>query len=484
MKIFSALAAAAALFSAAPAESAGQTAPALTVRAVRFWVPEYGQTVVKAFVEIPYIVLTPTSTGPEGMLSYRVSVRVADTSGLTLMQQSWAKHAPGAVRAPGVTGFEMLEFPVAPGRYRLELAIEDSVSGTKVERSIDFEGFDGRPGASDLVLSSRMRVPGPADSIPGPGELRRGNTVFTASAEVQLAPLGDRSKLYYYLEAYSAEAADSGLLSLEIRNTAGQAVVPLPGRQVQFAAGGGVIRGQLDLTGLPEGRYDLHASLTLHGRTVERSAPFSMGNLESALQQENEQLALRRVSDTGYFGEMSDDQLDEAFAPLSYISTSDDRLSVWSPQLSVSGKRAFLVTFWKGRDPTAGTPRNEAREAFYGRIAEADRRFTDQQHGSRKGWRTDMGRVYIRMGEPVEILRRSQVGLAAPYQVWRFSGAREMWYVFVDRTNFGSYDLVASSDPKEPSRASWEGQVGPDALNDIGRFLNIDFVRRSRSNSQ
>ena len=483
MKIFRSIAAVATLLSAAPADSAGQSAPALTVRAVRFWVPEYGQTVVKAFVQIPYIVLTPTSTGPDGVLSYRVSVRVADSSGLTLMQQSWAKHAPSAYRAPGATGFEMLEFPVAPGRYRLELAIEDSVSGTRVERALDFQGFGDKPGASDLVLSPRMRVPGPADSIPGPGELRRGNTVFTASAEVQLSPLGDRSKLYYYLEAYS-EAADSGVLGLEIRNEAGQSVVPLPSRQVQFAAGGGVIRGQLDLTGLPEGRYELRTSLALRGRTIERSAPFAMGNLESALQQENEQRALRLVSDTGYFGEMANEQLDEAFAPLSYISTSEDRLAVWSPQLSVAAKRNFLVNFWKGRDPTPGTPKNEMREAFYARITEADRRFTDQQHGSRPGWRTDMGRIYIRMGEPVEILRRSQVGLAAPYQVWRFQGAREMWYVFVDRTNFGSYELVASSDPKEPSRASWEGQVGPDALNDIGRFLNIDFVRRSRSNTQ
>ena len=483
MKIFSAVAAAVALSSTAPAKSAGQSAPALTVRAVRFWVPEYGQTVVKAFVQIPYIVLTPTSSGPEGVLSYRVSVRVADSSGLTLMQQSWIKHAPGADRAPGVTGFEMLEFPVAPGRYRLELAIEDSVSGTRVERSIDLQGFGAHPGASDLVLSPRMRVPGPADSIPGPGELRRGNTVFTATAEVQLAPLGDRSKLYYYLEGYS-EAADSGVLGLEIRNEAGQTVVPLPSRQVQFAAGGGVIRGQLDLTGLPEGKYDVRATLTVNGTIVERSAPFRMGDLESALREENEQRALRLVSDTGYFGEMSNDQLDEAFAPLFYVSTNEDRLSVWSPQLSVSAKRAFLVNFWKGRDPTPGTAKNEMRELFYARIGEADRRFTDQQHGSRAGWRTDMGRIYIRMGEPVETLRRSQMGLAAPYQVWRFSGAREMWYVFVDRTNFGSYDLVASSDPKEPTRPGWESQLGPEGINDVSRFLNIDFVRRSRSTTQ
>lgn len=190
------------------------------------------------------------------------------------------------------------------------------------------------------------------------------------------------------------------------------------------------------------------------------------------------------MRDRGYFGEMSAEQLDEAYAPLSYISTSEDRLSIWSPQLSVQGKRTFLVNFWKGRDPTPGTARNEMREAFYARIADADRRFTDQQRGSRPGSRTDMGRIHIRMGEPVEVLRRAQVGLAAPYQVWRYSGAREWWYVFVDRTNFGSYELVASSDPKEPTRPGWENQIGPEALNDIGRFLNIDFVRRSRSTTQ
>lgn len=483
MKILQVLAAAAALHAATPAGSAGQTPPALTVRAVRFWVPEYRQTVVKAFVQIPYIVLTPTSTGPDGVMSYRVSVRVADSTGLTLMQQSWAKRAPGSMRAPGVTGFEMLEFAVAPGRFRLELTVEDSVSGAKVERSLDLQGFGDQPGASDLVIASQMRIPGPADTIPVQGELRRGNTVFTATAEVQLAPLGDRSKLFYYLEAYTA-AADSGSLGLEIRNEGGQVVLALPSRPVQFSTGGGVIRGQLDLTGLPEGRYTLRSVLALRGRTIERSAPFLMGNLEAALAQENEQRALRLVSDSGYFGEMSMEQLEGAFGPLSYISTPEDRLSVWSPQLSMQAKRNFLVNFWKGRDQTLGTPKNEVREAYYARIAEADRRYTDQQHGSRPGWRTDMGRIYVRSGEPVETLRRSQIGLAQPYQVWRFSGARETWYIFVDRTNFGSYELVASSDPKEPSRPGWENAVGPDALSDIGRFLNIDFLRRSRSNTQ
>jgi GWxTD domain-containing protein len=372
---------------------------------------------------------------------------------------------------------------VNPGRFKLELTVDDSVSGTKIDRTVDFQGFGDQPGASDLVVSPRMRVPGPADTIPVQGELRRGNTVFTASAEVQLAPLGERSKLYYYLEGYT-EGADSGSLTLEIRNDADQVVLPLPSRPVQFAAGGGIIRGQLDLTGLPEGHYDLRAVLALHGQNIERRAPFLMGSLEAALVQENELRAIRLESDSGYFGALSAEELDNAFGPLTYIATNEDRLAIWSPQLSLQAKRAFLVNFWKGRDLTPGTAKNEARESFYSRISEADQRFTDQQHGSRPGWRTDMGRIHIRNGEPVEVLRRSQIGLAAPYQVWRYSGARDLWYVFVDRTNFGSYDLVASNDPKEPSRAAWEGQVGPDALNDIGRFLNIDFVRRARSSTQ
>ena len=468
---------------AAPAISAGQSAPALAVRAVRFWVPEYGQTVVKAFVEIPYVALTPTSSDPAGVLSYRVTVQVADSTGLTLMQQSWAKHASASMRSPDATGFEILEFAVAPGQYRLELTIDDSVSGTKIERTVPLQGFGSAPGASDLVVSSRMRVPGPEDTIPVAGELRRGNTVFTAAANVRLGPLGDRNKLYYYLEGYTV-AADSGALGLEIRNAQGTAVLTLPPRPVQMNAGGGVVRGQLDLTGLPEGEYQLHATLTVGGRTIERDAPFEMGSLEAALVQENAQRETRLVSDSGYFGEMAASDLDEAFAPLSYISTADDHLSIWSPQLSANAKRQFLVNFWRVRDQTPGTARNEAREAFYGRIALANQRFTDQQHGSRPGWRTDLGRVLIRHGEPVEVLKRSQIGLAQPYQVWRYAAARDQYYIFVDRTNFGSYELVASNDPKEPTRPGWEAQVGPDALVDIGRFLNIDFMRRSQSTTQ
>ena len=480
VKSFRAVAVAAVtLMCARPAALAGQDAPALAVQAVRFWVPEYRQTLVKAFVQIPYIALTPTGSGPDGMLSYRVSVRVADSTDLTLMQQSWAKRAPGAARAPGVTGFEILEFAVAPGNYRLEITVDDSVSGAKLNRALQIQAFTDQPGASDLVLSPRMRIPSPEDTIPVPGELRRGNTIITASAEVRLAPLGERAKLYYYLEGYS-ERTDSGALQLEVRSDSGRTILAVPARPVRFGAGGGAIRGQLDLTGLPEGRYQLHAALAMGDRTLERDAFFRMGELATALAQENEQRAIQLLSDSGNFGAMNSQELEDAFAPLSLIATPEDGIAVWSPRLSQQARRNFLTGFWRNRDPSPGTPRNEAREAFYAKIAEANQRFADQQRGTRAGWQTDMGRIYIRNGEPNEVLRRAQIGLAPPYQVWRFSGAREKWYIFLDRTNFGGFELVASNDPKEASRPDWGEMVGPDGLNDIGSFLNMDFYRRDR----
>ncbi|HEU4569989.1 MAG TPA: GWxTD domain-containing protein [Gemmatimonadales bacterium] len=484
MTIFRAFAAGAALLTAAPAALAGQDAPALAARAVRFWLPEYGQTVVKAFVQIPYAVLTPTDGGPAGEMAYRVSVRVADSTGLTLMQQSWMKHAPAAARLPGATGLEILEFNVVPGKYRLELAVDDSVSATHVGKTLEFQGFTGRPDASDLVLSSRMRVPGAADTVPVPGELRRGNTILTALADVHLAPLDDRSRLFYYLEAYPAQA-DSGTLALEVVSREGQSLLKVPARPVQVGAGGGVLRGQLDLTGLPEGEYDLVATLALASGQVTRRAPFTMGDLGAALAQAESRRAEAMVTDSGYFGAMDQDELEEAFAPLSYVARPNDQLQVWGAQLSLQAKRRFLTRFWQQRDTLSpGTPRNEVREAFYQRIAEANRRFTDQQRGSGPGWRSDQGRIFIRNGEPIEVLRRSNVGTAPPYEVWRYAGSRDRWYIFSDRTNFGSYELLNSNDPKESSRPGWEQTLGPEALVDIGQYLNIDFVRRARSRVQ
>lgn len=64
----------------------------------------------------------------------------------------------------------------------------------------------------------------------------------------------------------------------------------------------------------------------------------------------------------------------------------------------------WLDDFWRLRDPTPGTAANEAREGFLRRVDIANERFG--RNGIARGMFSDMGRVFIRYGEPSEILRQ------------------------------------------------------------------------------
>src|ERR1700674_388356 len=125
-----ALAALTALTALAPVgQGTKQPDAPLVLRTVRSYRAEQGRTEVNAFVQVPYVFLEPTSEGTDGALSYRVAGKVTDSTGLTLLQQSWQNHAPAAVRRPEAFAVEMVRFSLAPGRYRLEVGVEDSVSG-------------------------------------------------------------------------------------------------------------------------------------------------------------------------------------------------------------------------------------------------------------------------------------------------------------------------------------------------------------------
>lgn len=94
--------------------------------------------------------------------------------------------------------------------------------------------------------------------------------------------------------------------------------------------------------------------------------------------------------------------------------------------------------FWRKRDPTPETPRNEAMLEFLRRVRYTQRHF----QGFGPGWRSDMGRIYIKYGPPDQIETR-----ASSTETW----AVELWYynqpyrrfVFADKEGFGRYVLVS-----------------------------------------
>jgi GWxTD domain-containing protein len=462
-------ASAAAQLSAPTAQQSG-----LVMRAIRFYRAEMNRTRVKGLVQIPLALLEPT--GLDQTRSYAMSVRVADSTGLTLYQQSWQSHAADVPGSADAYTVEIVDFAVAPGGYRLDVSVRDSVSGRQQSSTLRVQALSDTSIASDLLLSPQMRLAVAEDTVPKPGEFRAGNSLVMAAAQVILTPL--LPKVSYLLEVYGDKEL-TGALSVAVKDSAGKVMTKTPEVPANVAAGGSVLQGQLDLTGLPPGNYRMVASLSLDGRTVERIAPFTMAGLGAALARDTARRAVERVGDEGYFQQMPAEELDRAEAPLLYLAEPNE-LSVWSDKLSTDAKRRFLIRFWQRRDPTPATPRNEVREQFYGSINYANQAFREGGRNPVSGWRSDRGRIHITHGAPHQVLKREQEGRAPRYEVWSYAKGKGSYYIFADRSGFGAYNLLHSSDIKEPGVPGWMEILGPAALEDVGRFLGIDLIAQSR----
>jgi GWxTD domain-containing protein len=470
------LTALAALLLGSRAEAPRQPDASLVLRAVRSYRAEQGRTEVNAFVQVPLMLLDPTAGGDGGTLSYQIAVKVTDSTGLTLLQQAWQNHAPGGARSPDAVAVDMVRFSLAPGRYQLDVSVHDSVSGREASSAIGLDGFAAAPAASDLLLSPRIRPVTAEDTVPQPAELRWGQMLVTAAARLQLTPL--RPTAYYLLEAYSPEEA-SGTLSLRVADSAGKSLLNTAATPVHVPTGGGVLKGQLDLTGLPPGHYSMVASLVLGAKSVQRSAGFTMAALDETLEKDLARREAAKITDEGYFAALSREELDAAVEPLAVIAASGE-LSAYDRGLSPPAKRRFLTEFWRRRDPTPDTPENETRQGFYQHVAYANKTYREGG-GARPGWKSDRGRVYLRNGPPEETWQRPQHAEAPPYEVWRYRSGKDRWYCFADRSRgVGLYQLLHSNDIRERGLPNWREVVGPEAMQDIGRFLGIDFFDRSR----
>ncbi len=80
---------------------------------------------------------------------------------------------------------------------------------------------------------------------------------------------------------------------------------------------------------------------------------------------------------------------------------------------------AFIAIFWRQRDPSPGTPENEYMLEIARRFDHVNRRFGG---GAGPGWKTDMGRLYMILGEPRGIERFDEHPELFPVQVWHYAG--------------------------------------------------------------
>ena len=110
-------------------------------------------------------------------------------------------------------------------------------------------------------------------------------------------------------------------------------------------------------------------------------------------------------------------------------------------------RNIFIEAFWKHRDPNPNTVKNEFKKEHYRRITFANQRFGKESPGP--GWRSDMGRIYITLGEASYVERHENLAEVYPVIIWFYEGMIEYGLpnafsvVFFKRTGIGEFELYS-----------------------------------------
>jgi len=136
-----------------------------------------------------------------------------------------------------------------------------------------------------------------------------------------------------------------------------------------------------------------------------------------------------------------------------YIITTKER-DVFRKLETDELRDRFIEEFWKQRDPTPGTPRNEFKEEHYRRIEYASMTFG--RGTPFQGWRTERGRIYIILGPPVDV-QRIVSSDAYPMELWYYKGnpalGQAPYYRLLFYQKYGAGDYILynpiANSPKE-----------------------------------
>jgi GWxTD domain-containing protein len=350
-----------------------------TVDAAAF--PDSSGLSLEVYVRIPNGTLAELMRDAQGGARLRVTARLRGAFGGAGSREQTQEFAIEPVDSTGGFGKVVgLRFPTRPGAHRLFVRVDDVF--LRKHRALAWVSSAAR-------VEGEVRVAGPQDGrelsdIEFLWTEREGGrqTVFKRAGRTLLP---DPERLYglFAPEFRAAFVARSDVerpwhwtarvLDGEGRSIATRESTAAASRVLQD----GVV---VDLSTTPAGGYSLELRVWQEGDAAPlvRLARFSVAwRADSWLRNP------REVQDDVHFLLGAEDE--EAFA-----------------LLSPGEQERYLEEFWAARDPVPGTPGNEARTTFLRRVDHANRSYT--RPGLGKGMFSDMGRVYIRYGEPSEVL--------------------------------------------------------------------------------
>jgi GWxTD domain-containing protein len=162
-----------------------------------------------------------------------------------------------------------------------------------------------------------------------------------------------------------------------------------------------------------------------------------------------------------------------------YIITAGER-DAFLKLTSDDERNKFIERFWEIRNPTPGSPDNPYRIEHYRRLQYADEHFGVPSREN--GWQTDMGRIYITLGEPKQKARYVTQSEIRGMEIWFYSSTHPAlppyFYIVFYEKNFGDFRLYSPyMDGPSKLVTSYEAESGVvPALQVIDRILGREVA--------
>ena len=312
---------------------------------------------------------------------------------------------------------------VPPGRYLVEVAVEDGASGRSLTREVahavrDLSGT-GVALSDPLLLSAYDPAAGSATPIVG-ATVSTEDDAFWVSYDLY-APAPTTLQVTYVVTEQSRvreRPSFGALLGLAPRQQADLGTPVAVTEALDVEAGHSPAAFRIETEALQVGDYTLTIRLaTPEGETVATA---------------DKRFAVRWM---GLDSQIAD--LDQAIDQLRYVAKDDELRAIQNAPTPEEQRRLFL-SFWNERDPSPGTNRNERMEEYYFRVAYANERYS-RFHD--RGWNTDRGEIFIRFGEPEYVEDHPFNYGTRPYQIWNYYGQGRR-FIFVDESGMGDFRLL------------------------------------------
>lgn len=364
---------------------------------------------------------------PSGYVSeYRIFIEIRDEDDERIRGEVIEKTVTAMdfemTRSSGMLSEVTKKIYIDPGEYDLRVIIEVAKTSLKYERFAEFRIYGREHGLfemSDPVFS----VPddGGRGRKPSPGEL----TFSVCSSEI---PDGFRpltGGVFIGFEGW-IRMSWTALCPMEKRTGRGMEVtVRVRDSRKHIRAytrqtfevdgeGRGMFCMEMNVDDLPLGFFEVTAALSIPNSTkkVIRTGSFTM--------------LLGRS--------MFDEYFDDTLELIGYIAEDEDveRLRNISPDERMNEWNRY----WKSKDPTTTTDLNEELSEFLRRV-----RFTLENFGTHgPGWKSDMGRIYIKYGPPDNSVDRDGRTLGSKLKIWYYY-SKGIAFIFEDPMGSGQYVL-------------------------------------------